>query len=285
VYDLRADGPHFMVSIPFINPGPCALSADGVTLAISQGGGILRTHHLPDGVLIKSWDTATDSPLSINLSRDGTRLLHAECVGNGKTTPRVCHWSLTSADGSLPFALPFPDGMTTYSPVLLSPNGERIATGSSGPIRLYEGGAVTAEFSPEPQNRSLTAVLGWLDDTHVLIQHQINNENGPPTYLDKVLDTTGAVVQASGPDRARGVYSSRITPIDDTLFFESSLPNPSSDDRLLSPTKLPYDASIWRRTDLSRAFQPSLPVTGVSAYAGAHVVYPNDHRVVAELWR
>jgi hypothetical protein len=200
-------------------------------------------------------------------------------VSGGKFSPRVCTSFLTSADGASSFPLPIPDSITADQRVSLSPSGKRAAVGGGTTTAVYEDGVQTGTLEG--------GVLGWLDDAHLVVQQS----SGDPanfasyTFQDRVVDTAGAVVVVGGPERTRGFMGTTITPIDNLRFFESSLPFRMTKDPSYWPSTEPYITGVWSQADLSRLWTPSLPVTGFAAYAGKHIVYPSDYRVVAELWQ
>jgi hypothetical protein len=279
VYDVGADGAHPLIEIPSIAATACALSDDGSVLATIDSGARLRTYRLPGGTLLKFWDKPGRSSSVINLSRDGSRLFHDECMDGGKFSSRVCTSFLTSADGAATFALPVPDSITAYQSVLLSPSGKRAVVGGGTTATVYEEGV---------QIGTLAAwVLGWLDDTHLVMQQSFGDPSNFASYTfqDHVVDTAGTVVVQGGPDRTRGFTGTTLTPIDELKFFESSLPFRMAKDPSYWPSTEPYITGVWSRADLSRLWTPSLPVTGFAAYAGGRIVYPSDNRVVAELWQ
>ena len=285
VYDLELEGARPICAIPLL-AASLSLSDDGKILVSQSESALVQTFHVPECSLLHRFGGLSAYPTGY-VSHDAARLLLFSCVGNGKTEPRVCHSQLTSADGTQQFPLPIPDGDVGYPQRRwLSPDGLRVATPTfemnqplnSYRIGIYAGGLKTAVARGQ--------MLGWLDDTHLLVADYADGAPsvGPTYQGDVVIDLQGNVVQHAGPERMHPLYSSLIAPIDEAYFFELSRPS-DAPESTWPAQEVPYEAGVWTRADLMRAWQPTQPVTGPAAYAGERIVYTSNARVVAEPWR
>jgi hypothetical protein len=263
LFELGSQGARLLWTLPVTVR---EMSADGQTLLVSAGDGKPQTIRLPVGELLHEWPSPGErlEPW-VTMSRDGTRILHAKREQPSKAF--VYRWSVSTVDGTQLLPLPLP-AVTPYGNPLLSPSALRVADPVTGTI--YEGEAKTGESNGKP--------LGWLDDDHLLVVRATQDGAEPSaSYRDVVVDPRGNVLQSGRSDRGRRLASAVVTPIDATRFFEASA--------FSNGQTVTREASVFRRSDLTREWTASQPVTGPAVYAGPHVVYTSDARLLAEGWQ
>lgn len=174
------------------------MSVDGRVLAIAPDSGssdpVVRVYDLPSKTIIHEWPVAPAGtyprPYDFTLSRSGDRIGISSIAVGGIVL------SVSTLDGTELWSSPFPisinnedrDGMR----VNLSPDGTRHAeaTGADGnpgtTTTLYQGPTLIDALTGWP--------VGWIDDTHLLINRYIDNYPNEQIFGVQIVDPTGTVL-------------------------------------------------------------------------------------------
>jgi hypothetical protein len=175
------------------------LSADGKTLAATDGAYAnqylpwfdLNIYSLPSGTVVNAWpsDAGYAWQWDFRLARGGTRIGYAvgDCVSGSSCARHVT--DLTGATDVL--------DDTGYAPTpRVSPSGSYIAMtdierpSTSSTTQLYQGSTLVTAVSGY--------AVGWIDDSHVLLQYyKYNSTYGLTQYDHSVVYTNQGVVAYS----------------------------------------------------------------------------------------
>jgi hypothetical protein len=226
------------------------LSDDGTRMAAGPSGTLsgpalsgdvsIRIFAVPTFTLIAQWPYGTGGPdAATDFWFSGSGLVIGKIVG---PPPGIRDQIVTRVDNTPVLTQP-----STGQPLVLSPDGVRIAIASGGPdasagTDIYVNGVLTTAAAGWP--------LGWLDDTRLLLNRYHGGQR--PGFDDvAIIDSTGAVLDTS--------------PIPELLFMQRVSPT-----RIYSPemnTLIDLDTgdTVWSSFSEARRL--------LGAVAGNYVVF------------
>jgi hypothetical protein len=244
-----------------------ALSSDGSVLAAAGDRNDYQYHDdwsiniysLPSGTEIKSWPysyaTSAIWPFDITLSGSGTALGQVLGTFNGVW---ICSRQVTAVTGGpVLWSDTFTPAPTCVGvPIRLSPDGTKVAvsnnkSATSGTDLYSNGTLVTAV---------LGWVVGWLDDSRILVNSYTLDNYGRLTYSGSTIYNSSGTKLSAPP--LPELQSLQILSADSVYA--------------------PGSNAVYSTTTGMATWTSASPSTGVGAVAGSNVVFASGSQVVVQ---